>query len=376
MRIAFHAPAAAWLEPGPTGDRVFIGSLVAGLRARGHEISFVSRVDARDFWRHRVPSRRLISEAISVCRRMKKLSPDAWFVYAPYIKYPDMFGWWQRPKRYILFSAGAGPGTELPRGWRWLFRFAHRRSLRRADKVVTFAPRTLDALRSAGVPEERLCILPPAVKAGDWMPSREEARRRLGLPQEAPIILCVSRLTGPRDDGKPWKTESVLELLDALALAALPPDAVFVLVGDGPSRQRVEEKVAKLKLCGKVRLVGSVPHDNLKWFYAACDFFAFPDQRDLLRLAMLEPQACGRPVVTMHTRSAELTVEAGRTGLLAKDLGQFQAHLAALASDRARCESMGKGGPEYVVKFHSHRDPRAADREPASRPQVTMAASR
>ena len=54
----------------------------------------------------------------------------------------------------------------------------------------------------------------------------------------------------------------------------------------------------------------------------------------------------------MHTRSAEITVEAGRTGLLAKDLEEFQAHLAALASDRARCESMGKGGPEYVAKYH------------------------
>jgi len=59
------------------------------------------------------------------------------------------------------------------------------------------------------------------------------------------------------------------------------------------------------------------------------------------------------PVITMHTRSAELTVEAGRTGLLAKDLEEFQAHLAALAFDRARCESMGKGGPEYIAKFHS-----------------------
>jgi len=284
---------------------------------------------------------------------MKRFSPDAWLVYEASVKNPDLFGWWQRPKRYVLINTEARTGEELPWSWRRLLALVHRRSLARADEVAAARPKSADSLLSFGVPKERLCILPPAVKAGDWMFSREEARRRLGLPQEAPIILCVSRLTGPRDDGKPWKTESVLELLDALALAALPPDAVFVLVGDGPGRQRVEEKVAKLKLHGKVRLVGSVPHDDLEWFYAACDFFAFPDQQDFPRLAMLEAQACGRSVVTMHTRSAELTVDAGRTGLLAKDLEEFQAHLSALALDRARCESMGKGGPEYIAKFHS-----------------------
>src|SRR5262249_11719155 len=201
--------------------------------------------------------------------------------------------------------------------------------------------------------EERLYVLPPAVKTWAWMPSPEEARRSLGLPEEAPVILCVSRLSEHKDDRRPGKTGFILDLLAALALAQLPPDVLCILVGDGPGRQRVEEKIATLKLQGRIRLVGSVPHDDLRWFYAACDLFAFLDQQDRPRLAILEAQASGRPVVTMHTRSAELTVDAGRTGLLAKDLEEFQAHLAALAFDRARCESMGKAGPEYIARFHS-----------------------
>ena len=95
-----------------------------------------------------------------------------------------------------------------------------------------------------------------------------------------PIILCVSRLSGPRDDGKPWKTEWVFELLAALALASLPPDAILVLVGGGHGRQRVAEKIAQLNLEGRVRLVGSVPHEDVKWFYAACDFYAYPALTD------------------------------------------------------------------------------------------------
>ena len=316
-----------------------------------HQIKIVSRVNVRHFWRGRVPVRRLVTEAISIRKEMKRFSPDAWLVYGTSVTNPDLFGWWQRPKRYVLISTGAGTGKRLPPRWRRLFAFAHRRSLARADEVAAYHPRSTDQLRSFGVAEERLHLLLLAIKIWDWMPSRESARQRLELPQEVPVILCVGRFSSPEDDGKMGKTDMIFDLL--AALARLPSDVVLVLVGDGPGRQRVEEKVATLKLERRVRLVGAVPHDDVRWFYAACDFFAFPYAVDRTWLVILEAQSVGRPVVTMHTRSAELTVDVGRTGLLAKDLQELQAHLAALASDRARCESMGQAGPEYIAKFHS-----------------------
>ena len=63
LRIAFHAPRASHLKPGESGDKVFVRTLLAELRARGHEIEIVSRVNARDFWRGHLPARRLI-----ICR--------------------------------------------------------------------------------------------------------------------------------------------------------------------------------------------------------------------------------------------------------------------------------------------------------------------
>src|SRR5204863_4512082 len=70
----------------------------------------------------------------------------------------------------------------LPRPWRALFTFAFRKSLKRADKVI--AVRTMGELGGAmqhlrgwGVPEERICFLPLAVKTWTRLPGREEARR-------------------------------------------------------------------------------------------------------------------------------------------------------------------------------------------------------
>ena len=343
LRIAFHVPRASHLKPGFSGDKVFVPTLINGLQERGHQVKIVSRINARDFWRGRVSLFRLFAEAISIRREMKRFSPDAWLVYNPSVRNPDLFGWWQCPKRYVLISTDAGRGRALPRLWRHFFMFSHRRSLARADKVIAYHPRSANEIRNLGiVKEERLGILPPTVKIWDRMPSKEESRRYLGLPEEAPIILCVSRFSLE-------KTEMILDLV--IAVSQLPPDVILLLVGKGPGRQRVENKAVKLRSKERVRIFGSV--QDIKPFYSACDFFAYPYQLDRPWVACLEAQACGRPVVTMQTDSAKLTVEHGRTGLLARDLKEFQSQIEELAGDLTRCESMGKAAREYIERNHS-----------------------
>jgi glycosyltransferase involved in cell wall biosynthesis len=65
-----------------------------------------------------------------------------------------------------------------------------------------------------------------------------------------------------------------------------------------------------------------VEHNDVGWYYAACDFFAFPERHESNRAYQSSPeaQACGRPVVLMHNDLSEVTTEPGRTGLLARDL--------------------------------------------------------
>jgi len=351
MRIAFHAPRASHLRAGASGDRIFVGALLSALRERGHEVEIVSRVNVRDYWRGRIPARRLIGEAVSVHRRMRRFAPDAWLIYGPSARTPDLFGWWQRPKRYVLFAADGGTGKRLPRRWRWLFVRAHRRSLRRADKAVAYRPASADDLRSLGVPARRVAVLPLAIRLWDELPSREAARARLQLPQSASVALCASRLTPMRQDGKLGKTEAVLALLDALATARA--SVVLALVGEGPGRGDVERRVAELDLGEQVRLVGLVEHAEMRWYYAASDFLAYASFVDRPWLTVLEAQASGRPVVTMRTRSAELTVDAGRTGLLAADLDEFRAHVLLLATDRDLCRSLGEAARSYAARCHS-----------------------
>ena len=369
MRIAYYVPRAGYLESCPGGEKhtsgsgMFITNVLTGLRERGHEVRIISRVDMRDFWLGRLPARRLLAEAALVRGVVRKFSPDAWLVYASSVQYPDLFGWWQNPKSYVLLGC-EGSGQQriqaMPKPWRQLYAYGFRKSLQRADKVVVVRAMgelggAVQHFREWGVPAERICFLPLAVKPWKHLPSREEARRVLGLPQEGPLILCVSRFSVRRykGDPRPGKTEAVLDLMRAFA--TLPPNAVLVLVGNGEGRRQIEEEAARLKISDRVRLAGEVEHSDVSWYYAACDFFAIPEQAESNRpyQALLEAQVCGRPIVTMKTDLAQMTTEAGRAGLLAADLNEFQAHLLALAQDRNRCEEMGRAAAAFVARSFS-----------------------
>jgi glycosyltransferase involved in cell wall biosynthesis len=349
MRIAFYAPRATYLTYPEiiSGDTVMVHLLLTTLRERGHDVEIASRQDVRALWcpaPERISLRHFAAEARATARRMKRFSPDAWLVYAPAITYPDLLGWWQRARRYVIYGGmHSGHGSALPRRWRPLFKFGYRRCLRRADQLAVFRQKSADRVRREGVRPERVSVLPPCGRTWRELPSQEEARQRLGLPSESPVVLCVSRFSER-------KTGSVVDLVRAFA--TLPPDALLVLVGDGPGRGEIESEAAAAAVRDRVHLLGTLT--DLSDCYVASDLLAFPDRhQDSPRLAIVEAQGCGCPVVVRRSPSAQLTVNDGKSGLLARDLDEFTAALGALARDRARCAAMGRAAREYVDRHHS-----------------------
>jgi glycosyltransferase involved in cell wall biosynthesis len=351
LRIALHVPRPNFLQPGLSGDHVILSGLTSGLTKRGHEIQVVSYLDAGEIGQGRIPAHRIVPEAVRVRTRMRRFEPDAWLVYGPSVPYPDLFGWWQRPRRYVLFGADKGRPERLPRHLRRFFRVAHRRSLLTADAVGVFRPRSATRLESVGVAPERIVVLPPMASFPAATPSQEEARRSLELPLDAPVVVCVSRFGGPKKSGRPGKTKGVLQLVRSMA--ALPQNVLCIIVGDGKGRPEIEAERARLGLGERVRLTGAVPNRDIHTYYAAADVFAYPYDLDRPWLSALEAQASGRPVVTMRTGSGEATVEHGRTGLLASDVDEFRAQLADLVQDKQRCLSMGEAARDYVAAHHS-----------------------
>lgn len=177
---------------------------------------------------------------------------------------------------------------------------------RDADRIFTANPLAADALREhnptatwlgAGYAED--CFVP-----GD----RRAARRRLGLPADATVLLCVA---------------DYLELKNhRLLLAALRRldrvDLVTCLVGRDRGMQReLERLIRRWQLEGTVRLIGPVPNRSLPDHYVAADLLVLPSSRESFGVTVLEALGCGTPVVA--------TVNGGSEHLLTPECGELVA---------------------------------------------------
>ncbi|MGH9103657.1 MAG: glycosyltransferase, partial [Acidimicrobiales bacterium] len=165
-----------------------------------------------------------------------------------------------------------------------------------------------------GADRSRIAVVPPAVDHAIFGPGdRAQARRALGLPAGAPMLLFVGRI-------QPLKGADVA----VGALAELPDrsDAFLAVVG-GPSGAEGPETVAALAeqvraadLSGRVRLVVPQPHELLSTWYRAADVCLVPSRSESFGLVALEAAACGTPVVASDVGGLRSLVDHGRTGYL------------------------------------------------------------
>lgn len=259
-----------------------------------------------------------------------------------------------------LQAAGARRIVALTHGHEagWATLPAARQVLRRIGEgtdTLTFLgeytrQRIASALTAAAA--ARMARLTPGVDHELFRPdvdgSAVRARHGLG---DRPVVVCVSRLM-------PRKGQDTL-------VRALPgirrqvPDAVLLLVGGGPLRQRLERLAADLGVGGHVVLTGSVPWADLPAHYAAGDVFAMPARtrrRGLdvegLGIVFLEASASGLPVVAGDSGGAPDAVLDGRTGYVVdgRDAGAVADRVAGLLADPARAAELGAAGRAWVER--------------------------
>jgi len=125
-------------------------------------------------------------------------------------------------------------------------------------------------------------------------------------------------------------------------------NARLVMMGDGPERRPLEQRVAEENLHDVVEFAGE-QHDLVPWLSAA-DLFLLPSEQESFGLAALEAMACEVPVVASRVGGLPEIIDDGRTGFLCApdDLDGMAARGVAVLSDRALQDRIGRAAAEDV----------------------------
>ena len=75
------------------------------------------------------------------------------------------------------------------------------------------------------------------------------------------------------------------------------PFAKFCIIGDGPERKKIEEKIKEEGLVKNITLVGRVPEGEKYELMKESKIFIFPSYQEGWGIVIAEAMACGLPVV-------------------------------------------------------------------------------
>jgi D-inositol-3-phosphate glycosyltransferase len=180
-----------------------------------------------------------------------------------------------------------------------------------ADRVICASEGEKELLTTAyGVAPQNVTVVPCGVDTLRFRPmKRDRVRCKLGLPDDAPIVLFVGRI-------EPLKGIDVL----VQAMARLDTAARLLVVGgdakDVQRKTELMEIAATLGIEDRVTFLDAVPHSDLPLYYNAADVCVVPSYYESFGLVALESMACGVPVVVSRVGGLKETVRDGRTGYL------------------------------------------------------------
>ena len=339
--------------PEVNGVALTVQSLEQGLRARGHDVSLVRprQADEGDGAPHellvrgaplpRYPGLRLGLPATGkLAARWQASRPDAIYVAtegplgwsalraARRLGIPAATGFHTRFDQYMCdYGAAFLAQTAL----RWMRRFHNG-----ADATIVPTRELAQLLVSEGF--ENVLRLPRAVDTQLFDPVRRDPALReiWGVGEEQPVAIYVGRIA-------PEKNLD-LAVRAFRELQTHRPDARFVWVGDGPSREKLQHDNPDFIFCGVQRGEAVARH------FASGDLFVFPSHSETFGNVTLEAMASGVPTVAFNYGAAREHLRDGVHGAAiadGDDAGFIQA-VARIGNEPAKRAAMASAGREAI----------------------------
>jgi glycosyltransferase involved in cell wall biosynthesis len=169
-------------------------------------------------------------------------------------------------------------------------------------------------------------------------------RRALGFA-ENDFVVGLSAVLRPEKNAV-----QLVEAISHLVQRGIPARALFI--GDGPEREKVQQKAQTLRVADRVVISGF--QQDVRPFLSACDVVTLTSFTEAFSLAAIEAMALARPVVHADVGGAAEMIHSGQDGWLfpVNDTATLVDRLAALADPVARAR-MGENARSTVAQRFS-----------------------
>jgi glycosyltransferase involved in cell wall biosynthesis len=230
-----------------------------------------------------------------------------------------------------------------------LAKFLEKKMFARAAGLVAVSSFLKDQLTNEyGVPPARVVVLPNAADSVVFCPEVQPQRECCGRPLEGKIIGFVGGFY-------PWHGLDLL--LDAFLLIEDEfPSSKLLLVGDGPDKRRLEDRVERSGVGHRVFFAGSIPHRDLPKWISSFHIGVMPDSNPYgSPMKIFEYMAMGKPVVVPDYAPLRDAVDDGIEGLIfsPKRVEALAKRMRVLLGDAGLYARMAEAARRRVVCRHN-----------------------
>jgi len=248
--------------------------------------------------------------------------------------------------------AAVGQGNESSFLHRTLFKIAGF-LYRRSDHIVVVTPAFKAHLISCwNVPPEKISVIENGVETELFAPGTDSAKLRTQLNVLDRFVICYIGTMGNAHG-----LETVLSAAETLRKTF--PAALFLLIGEGAEKERIQAMAACQGL-SNVQFLEQQPRERVPDFIAAADStLVLLKKNDLFKTViptkMLEFMSCARPVVLGVDGQAREILESGQAGVYCEpeNANALSDAIVRLASHPTMRQVMSDNGRMFILEHYS-----------------------
>lgn len=209
-----------------------------------------------------------------------------------------------------------------------------------ADKIICYTEKEKSMLKKLGINSDKIVVIHNGTDTNLFIPCENERNNNQ--------ILWIGRFTPGKG------VEYLISAFDILVKK--DPDFKLYMIGNGPLKENIEQKIRDLNLSKNVIIKEFVPNSELPKIYQSSDVFVLPSLNEGVPRTILEAMACGTPIVCTELPQLVNVVEGCGLLVPVKDSQALAEGILKIVSDRDIAQKFGRNSRSKVVENYSWED--------------------